>query len=110
MQHAKKSQNRCARRGASHHRQGDRARQDVEVLALFGSKKSSAQRGYRQFVMEGIDLGRQPALTGGGLVRSAGGWSAVQSLRKTGLFKKAMSAFWGMAILCKQRCPTRKRP
>lgn len=60
-----------------------------EVLALFGSKKSSAQRGYRRFVMEGIDLGRQPALTGGGLVRSAGGWSVVQSLRKTGLFQKS---------------------
>lgn len=60
-----------------------------EVLALFGKNKSSARRQYRQFVIKGIDLGRQPELVGGGLLRSAGGWSAVRSLRKANIFQKS---------------------
>jgi len=61
----------------------------TEVLAFFGGKRASARRSYREFLIKGIDLGRQPELTGGGLVRSAGGWSAVRSLRKAGLFQKS---------------------
>jgi len=34
-------------------------------------------------------LGRQPDLVGGGLIRSAGGWAAVQCLRKAGLSQKS---------------------
>jgi REP element-mobilizing transposase RayT len=60
-----------------------------DVLALFGQNKSSAKRNYRQFVINGIELGRQPELIGGGLVRSAGGWSAVRELRKAGIFQKS---------------------
>ncbi len=60
-----------------------------EVLALFGKNKSSARRQYRQFVVKGIELGRQPELVGGGLLRSAGGWSAVRSLRKANIFQKS---------------------
>ena len=30
---------------------------------------------------EGVDLGRRPELIGGGLIRSAGGWSAIKALR-----------------------------
>jgi len=60
-----------------------------EVLALFGRNKSAARRQYRQFVINGIELGRQPELIGGGLIRSAGGWSMVRSLRKAGIFQKS---------------------
>jgi len=60
-----------------------------DVLALFGQNRHSAKRSYRQFVTKGADLGRQPELIGGGLVRSAGGWSAVHALRKAGIFQKS---------------------
>ncbi|HSO67177.1 MAG TPA: helix-turn-helix domain-containing protein [Desulfatirhabdiaceae bacterium] len=60
-----------------------------EVLALFGEEKSVARRRYRAFLMKGIALGTQPELVGGGLIRSAGGWSAVRLMRKAGLFQKS---------------------
>ena len=40
-----------------------------KVLALFANRPSSARRGYRQFVEDGIEMGRRPELTGGGLIR-----------------------------------------
>jgi REP element-mobilizing transposase RayT len=52
------------------------------VLAGFGGNGRSAAEDYRSFVAEGAALGRQPLLTGGGLVRSAGGWSRVKALRR----------------------------
>jgi REP element-mobilizing transposase RayT len=51
------------------------------VLGFFGDKTSSARKAYHQFVEKGISLGKRPELTGGGLVRSAGGWSAVLGMR-----------------------------
>jgi len=52
------------------------------VLGYFGKRESSALQAYREFVAEESGRGRQPELTGGGLVRSIGGWSEVKSLRK----------------------------
>ncbi len=52
------------------------------VLGLFGKKVSSARKHYRAFVEEGIVMGKRPELAGGGLIRSAGGWKALTSLRK----------------------------
>jgi putative transposase len=60
-----------------------------EVLALFGDRKSAARRCYHEFLIKGIELGRRPELVGGGLIRSAGGWSAVRSMRKAGIFQKS---------------------
>ena len=60
-----------------------------EVLACFADKRSLARRRYRNFLVQGIELGRQPELVGGGLVRSAGGWSAVRSFRKAGILQKS---------------------
>ncbi len=51
------------------------------VLGFFGNRKSAARKAYLQFVEKGISLGKRPELTGGGLVRSAGGWSALLGLR-----------------------------
>lgn len=59
------------------------------VLALFSENVRDARRRYRQFVKKGIDQGRRPDLVGGGLIRSAGGWSAVKSLRKARIFFKS---------------------
>jgi putative transposase len=54
------------------------------VLQQFGRTKGSARKSYLEFMRDQIKLGRQPELTGGGLVRSAGGWSEVLSMRKRG--------------------------
>ena len=56
--------------------------QDTEyVLRLFGGRLRQARHAYERFVAEGVDLGRRPELIGGGLIRSAGGWSAIKALR-----------------------------
>jgi REP element-mobilizing transposase RayT len=57
--------------------------QDVEyVLRLFGKKVSAARKAYRAFVNKGITQGRRPDLVGGGLIRSAGGWSVLKAMRR----------------------------
>jgi REP element-mobilizing transposase RayT len=58
------------------------------ILRLFGGKLSIARRRYREFVQKGIAAGRRQELTGGGLIRSVGGWSAAKVLRKTGALQK----------------------
>jgi len=56
--------------------------QDVDyVLGLFGGKVPQARRIYLEFVKKGVGAGRRPELTGGGVVRSAGGWSALKAMR-----------------------------
>jgi hypothetical protein len=56
--------------------------QQVEyVLGIFGKRKADAKKAYRQFVENGVSQGRKPELTGGGLVRSIGGWTALKALR-----------------------------
>lgn len=52
------------------------------ILSLFGDKESPARMAYRIFVNQGAALGKRPELTGGGLVRSAGGWAQIKALRK----------------------------
>jgi len=40
-------------------------------------------------VRNGLSTGKRPELTGGGLVRSAGGWSALRSLRQVKIHLKS---------------------
>ena len=54
------------------------------VLLQFGRTKRKGAAEYRRFMREGIGLGHQPELTGGGLLRSLGGWSQVISRRRSG--------------------------
>ena len=54
------------------------------VLLQFKDTIRKARNAYRRFVEEGIGMGRQPQLTGGGLIRSKGGWSQVVSARRSG--------------------------
>jgi hypothetical protein len=54
------------------------------VLLQFNDTKRKARNAYRKFVGEGIALGRSTELTGGGLIRSKGGWSSVVSARRRG--------------------------
>lgn len=58
------------------------------ILGLFGDKVSVARRRYLEFVKKGIAAGKRQDLTGGGLVRSVGGWPALKSLRKSSAFQK----------------------
>jgi hypothetical protein len=59
----------------------ERPWQDVAwVLNCFGPK--SPRQSYRKFIGAGMRMGSRPDLVGGGLVRSAGGWSAVKALRR----------------------------
>jgi REP element-mobilizing transposase RayT len=52
------------------------------VLKLFGKRVSSARKRYREFVEKGVKKGRRSDLTGGGLIRSAGGWTALKAYRQ----------------------------
>ncbi len=57
--------------------------QDIDyVLRFFGKKVPAARKAYRAFVNKGIAQGRRPDLVGGGLIRSAGGWSALKAMRR----------------------------
>jgi len=59
------------------------------VLSLFGSSLRRARDGYEEYVADGVKLGKQPDLTGGGLIRSAGGWTAVRQMQKASHFQKS---------------------
>jgi len=64
--------------------------QDTDkVLKFFGQKAGPAKRAYRTFVKNGISQGKRTDLTGGGLVRSVGGWAAVKALRAAKIFEKS---------------------
>lgn len=60
-----------------------------DVLAYFSKQVGSARTKYKSFVSKGIYLGKRTDLTGGGLIRSAGGWCAVQAMRKAKIHMKS---------------------
>jgi REP element-mobilizing transposase RayT len=69
---------------------GVRAWQDKRyALSWFGQREREAVKRYREYVAQGVALGRRPELVGGGLVRSRGGWSQVRSLRAIGIRVRA---------------------
>jgi hypothetical protein len=55
------------------------------VYRLFSDHQRQARRRYRAFIVEGIGEGRRPDLTGGGLLRSCGGWRGLKGFRKAGI-------------------------
>jgi REP element-mobilizing transposase RayT/DNA-binding transcriptional ArsR family regulator len=59
--------------------------QDTDfVLSVFGNSPTAARRSYNAYVKSGYGQGRRPELTGGGLIRSLGGWAASKKLRLKG--------------------------
>lgn len=63
--------------------------QDTEgVLAMFGENLRAGRRAYRSFVEKGVAEGRRKDLTGGGLLRSAGGWEGVTALREEKVYQR----------------------
>jgi len=64
----------------------DRPWQDTRyVLALFGRGLSEAQRNLQHHVTKWALKGRFQELTGGGLIRSSGGWRAVREAYRDGI-------------------------
>lgn len=59
------------------------------VLNLFGDQKTEARARYKAYVSEGIEKGKRPDLTGGGLIRSSGGWSVIKSVRQANIHSKS---------------------
>ena len=55
------------------------------VYGLFSEKKRLARTRYRVYVEKGILDDKRPDLTGGGLLRSTGGWAVLKGLRKVGI-------------------------
>ena len=55
------------------------------IYGFFSEKKREARKMYGEFVRKGISLGKRPDLTGGGLLRSSGGWTGVKESRKAGI-------------------------
>lgn len=60
-----------------------------EVLKRFGTRTSASRKAYEVFIAEGVGQGKRDDLTGGGLLRSAGGWRAIKSAREAGVFLKS---------------------
>jgi len=57
--------------------------QDVDyVLSFFGKRLSTCRKIYRNFVEKAVEQGRRSELTGGGLVRSSGGWGVLKSMQR----------------------------
>ncbi|MDP3029993.1 MAG: hypothetical protein Q8O04_10995 [Deltaproteobacteria bacterium] len=86
---------------------GGRSCKYAFLVLLFGKKVSSARKHYRAFVEEGIVMGKRPELAGGGLIRSAGGWKALTSLRKLRIHLKGDERMLGdsdfvLSVLNKQ--------
>ncbi len=65
------------------------------VLRWFGGQEGRAKAAYRAYLEAGVERGRRPELVGGGLVRSAGGWSAVKAQRRRGIHEKGDARILG---------------
>ena len=60
--------------------------QDVDyVLRRFGKTAGEARKSYLAFVAKGLSMGQRPDLIGGGVLRTAGGWSALKASRDAGM-------------------------
>ena len=68
-----------------------------QTLAFFGENISRSRQNYLEFIRKGVDLGHRPELVGGGLVRSAGGWSEVRAMRQAGMIQKSDERILGSA-------------
>jgi REP-associated tyrosine transposase len=62
-------------------RRGNHWQDTGYILRLFGKSQCEARSKYRKFVRKRVTLANRADLTGGGVVRSAGGWSSLKALR-----------------------------
>ncbi|MBI4496272.1 MAG: winged helix-turn-helix transcriptional regulator [Deltaproteobacteria bacterium] len=69
---------------------------------------------YQSFIAEGLAMGKDPLFTGGGLIRSKGGWSQVVSARRAGQKEESDDRILGSgdfvhAILKEAEAKTRRQ-
>jgi putative transposase len=77
--------------------------QDTDhVMKWFGDKAHQARQAYQSFVARGVELGRQPHLVGGGLVRSAGREAEAKALRRLDAQKKSDHRILGSGTFADQ--------
>lgn len=55
------------------------------VLDLFGSNDERSRQSYMSFIRSGVAQGHREDLSGGGLIRSSGGWQKLREMRKRGI-------------------------
>jgi putative transposase len=55
------------------------------VLGYFGKSARRSRKEYETFVKEGFSKGRNDELTGGGLIRSLGGWIEAREILRSGI-------------------------
>jgi len=77
--------------------------QDTEyVLGWFGKGVKQARSRYHDFIREGVSMGKRPELTGGGLVRSVGGWLNLIEMRRAKVFVKGDERILGQGDFVEQ--------
>jgi len=77
--------------------------QDADyILGLFGDKEADSRRSYSQFVRKGIEHGKRPDLTGGGLLRSHGGWAGIRALTESRDYQKGDERILGDGAFVKE--------
>ena len=69
------------------------------VLQFFGDSAGRARQAYLEFIEEEMGIDREKELMGGGLVRSHGGWSKVQSMRRQKRKCFLMRESWAVMVL-----------
>ena len=72
------------------------------VLRYFGLKEGAARKAYCLFLEDMSRLGKQPELTGGGLIRSLGGWAEVKASRKRGEQQLGDARILGNGVFVKE--------
>ncbi|HOH26690.1 MAG TPA: transposase [Syntrophorhabdus sp.] len=60
-----------------------------EVLNLFATDLDAARAKYHEFIAKGLPMGHRNDLTGGGLIRSSGGWKQVIAKRRANEYQKS---------------------
>jgi hypothetical protein len=61
-----------------------------------------ARSRYHDFIKEGVSMGKRPELTGGGLVRSVGGWSNLIEMLRAKVFVKRDERILGQGDFVEQ--------
>jgi len=76
--------------GHSYTMNGNPSFQDTDyILMQFNKKANIARRMYREFIESGASKKKRDDLTGGGLIRSSGGWEALNAKRAKGFKSKS---------------------
>jgi putative transposase len=58
------------------------------VMGMFSSQLGAARHAYMSYIAKAVEGGKRYDLTGGGLLRSAGGWEGVKELREKKVYQR----------------------